>query len=194
MPPGGISSRLRGLPRYPRLASIPSLEIIHLSALPTLSASWLGPHKYQSYCFILCVAAFLGSEVSVSNQTKPFKHADIHSFAQRNMNSVNAGQHGSSNSCCFTPFVQSWNDLAATALHNTVCFPKKPFQFTEFDTLWENISSVAFTSNYRLYLAFGTRARESKMWSDKTRSAEVLQAKEESVMSSYLEVNATVKK
>lgn len=45
MPPGGISALVSGgyydALMYPRLASAPSLEVIHKSPLPKLSVCWL---------------------------------------------------------------------------------------------------------------------------------------------------------
>lgn len=76
-PPGEISSRLRGLPRY---THVPWHRCqAWKQSTSQLSASWLGPHEYQSFCCFCVAGTFLTpagavnclfrSEVSVSNQT-----------------------------------------------------------------------------------------------------------------------------
>lgn len=53
-----VSEGYRDALVYPRLASMPSLEIIHPSAPPTLSASWLEPHEYHPYCWVFVLFFF----------------------------------------------------------------------------------------------------------------------------------------
>lgn len=102
-----VSGVYRNALMYPRLASMPSLEIIHPSTPPKLIASWLASWIPTILLFFCVAGAFLTpvgavnrlfrSEGSVSNHTKPLEFVEIHSSAQRRFSSMAACQHGSSN-------------------------------------------------------------------------------------------------
>lgn len=143
---------------YPRLASLPSLEIIHREALPKLSASWQGTYKYQSYCCFSVAGVFVTpvgavnclfmSEVSVGNQTKPPDHEPLPTRAFRVTDSLS--------SCCWTPFIQSWANLTEYEKHCcTKCFLSSTSSSQNLIQYWKSVCSVALTSNYRPELTLG---------------------------------------
>lgn len=207
MPPGGISSRLRGLPRC---THVPSFGInAQLGSNPRLSSantSWLflaGAPRIPtilsfSGAFDPCRCSklsFFRSGVSVSNRTKPLKTLQQHGRQPTKWRTVSlpAASH-----CSNSPGM-TWLNMRG----NVAQYVSSSSQ--NLIHIWENISSVAFTSNYRLCLASRTG-----MWTDKTRSVVAWISlgsaggrkrcrlrsgteREEGVMSSYLVVYVTVK-
>lgn len=140
-----VSGGYHGALMYPRLASLPSLEIIHPSTLPKrLGRSPVNTNHTVVFCvagaFLTPVGAvncLFMSEVGVSNQTKPPEHEPLPRWALKMKDSLS--------SCCSIPFTQSWTDLTEYEEQCcTICFPQQPFQFTELDTLLREYLQCGF--------------------------------------------------